>query len=148
MSTNNTDAGLKKQAIIGGSTNAFTSGLLNWFSVKDKESLLLTDDLISSTKQTIFSGAVPSAVILAFLITSLTYFKFKKTGKPAYFPKVFFMALRHAVFAFGAVTIVAILIQRYFGSLTLLPWQSVLVVAIISGIIGGTVDYLTKRELV
>ena len=82
------------------------------FNWTNRKAIYLTVDSISTTEHTVFSGAVVLAVSLAFILTSITYFTLKVPGKPAYFPKVFLLALKNAVFAFGLVTIAGILLQR------------------------------------
>lgn len=138
---------LRKEAIIGGSINGVINGTINWFSVKDKTSLLLTDNLISSTEHTVFAGAVPLAVSLAFILTSIAYFTTKMESKPGYFPKVFFLGLKHSVYAFGLVTIFALLLQRFAGSVSVSPIMAAGISAVIAGLVGAIVNYETKRAI-
>lgn len=146
MSTT-TNSALQKGAIVGGAINTFINGLIYWFKVKDKTSVLLTDDVISSTEHTVFSSAVPLATSLAFILTSIAYFTTKKAGKEPYFPKVFLLALKNAIFAFGTVTIGALLLQKYAGSITVSSLSATIITGIIAGIVAGLVDYLTKKDL-
>lgn len=136
-----------KGAVIGGVINATINGVSQWFKVKDQATLLLTDDRISSKIDTVFSGAVPQALISAFILTAVVYLISKIPNKPAYFPKIFFMSMRHAIFAFGAILIVAILVQRFLGSIYISPLESALIIGIISGLVSGTINYLTTREI-
>lgn len=140
-------ADLQKAALVGGLINAVINGLIYWFQVKDKSEVLLTDNLISSTEHTVFASAVPLATSLAFILSSIAYFSTKDPAKPPYFPKVFLLALKNAVFAFGIVTIFGILLQRYAGSIVVGPITATLITAIIAGFVAGIVDYLTKKEI-
>jgi hypothetical protein len=142
-----TYAHLRKDALIGGSINAIMNGVINWFSVKDHASLLLTQNLIDSTEHTVFAGAVPLAVSLAFILTSVAYFTTKVPGKPAYFPTYFFRALRHSIYAFGLVTIFAILLQRFAGSIEVTPLAAAAISGIIAGIVGSIVNFETRKSL-
>jgi hypothetical protein len=45
---------IKKSAIIAGGFNAVINGIINWFSVKDLDKVLVSDNLISSTEHTFF----------------------------------------------------------------------------------------------
>jgi hypothetical protein len=135
-----------KGALIGGAINAVINGVINWNSVKDKTEVMLTDNVISSTEHTVFAGAVPTAVSLAFILTSIAYFTWKG-NKPPYFPTVFFMAVKHAFFTFGVVVSVAIMIQRWFGSVMVSPMESAVITALVAGTISFFMNYLTHREL-
>jgi hypothetical protein len=148
MSTGNSLEELKKGAIVGGAINGVINGIINWFTVKDQSTLILTDNMISSTEHTVFAGAVPLAVSLAFILTSIAYFTTKAPNKPAYFPRVFLMALKHSFFAFGIVVAVAIMIQRYGGSISVTPFHSAIISGTIAALVGGIVNYLTSIELV
>lgn len=136
-----------KGAVIGGIINGIINGIIYWFQVKDKESVLLTQNEISSTEHTVFSGGVMLATSLAFILSTITYFTMKKENKPPYFPKVFLLALKNALFAFGAVTVVGVLVQKYLGSLSLSPIAATLTTALIATLVAGSIDYLTKKEL-
>lgn len=136
-----------KGAIINAVLNGIINGAIYWFQVKGSASVLLTDNLISSDKHTVFAGAVPLATSLAFILSSIAYFTVKKEGKPPYFPKVFLQAVKNAVFAFGTVTIIGILIQRYLGSIEVSTSVAVIITGIIAGVVAGIVDYMTKKDL-
>jgi hypothetical protein len=140
-------AHLRKDAIIGGSINAVLNGVINWFSVKDKTALLLTQNLIDSTEYTVFSGAVPLALTLAFIQTSMAYFTTKVPGKPSYFPTYFFRALRHSIYAFGLVTIFAILLQRFAGSIAVSPIAAAAISGFVAGLVGTIVNFETRKSL-
>lgn len=136
-----------KGAIIGGIINASMNGVKYWFAVRDETSVKLTDDLISSTENTVFAGAVPLATSLAFFLTSIAFLMSKIPGKPPYFPRVFLMAIKNAVFAFGIITIAAILLQRFAGSISVSPIIATIITAIISGLVAMTVNFLTQKDI-
>jgi len=147
MNTKITPTNIMKGAVIGGVINAIINGLKYWFEVRDETRVKLTDDLISSTENTVFAGAVPLATSLAFFLTSIAFFMSKIPGKPPYFPKVFLLAIKNAVFAFGIVTIVAILLQRFAGSISVSPIIATIITATISGLVAGTVNFLTQKDI-
>ena len=74
MNTEITSSNMIKGAVIGGFMNAIINGLKYWFSVRHETGVRLTHDLISSTENTVFSGAVPLATSLAFFLTSIAFF--------------------------------------------------------------------------
>lgn len=139
---------LLKGALLTGIINACINGIINWFSVRNLAEIPLTHDLISTNTNTVFSGVVSLATSLAFVLTTISYLTFKAANKPRYFPKVFFFALRNSFFVFGVVVAIATLVQRFAGTVMMNPFESALLSGIFAGIVGGTVDYLTKKELV
>lgn len=138
---------LRKDALIGGCINGIINGVINWFQVKGESSILLTNDAISSREHTVFSGAVPLAVSLAFILTSVAYFTSKKESKPPYFPKVFVLGLKHSAYAFGLVTIFALLLQRFVGSIAVSPVLAAGIAGLTAAIVGTIVNYETNRAL-
>ena len=136
-----------KGSLITAFINACINGTINWFSVRHSGDIPLTDDLISSRADTVFAGVVPLAVSLAFILTTISFLTFKVPNKPRYFPKIFLLALRNSFFVFGIVVAMAILVQYFAGTVIITPFQSALLSGVIAGVIGGTVDYLTKKEL-
>jgi hypothetical protein len=137
---------IKKGAFMNGIINAVINGAINWFTLdKSHPSVLLTQDSISSSEHTVFSGAVPLAVSLAFILSSIAYLTTKVADKPPYFPTYFLKALKHSVYAFGLVTIFAILLQRSVGSIAVSLPLAAVIAGIIAGIVAAIVDYETKK---
>jgi hypothetical protein len=141
----------KAQILMGawasGIINAFINGLINWFTMDKSRPLFLTQDRISSQMHTVFSSAVPLAVSLAFILSSIAFFTIKQQGKPPYFPKVFLMALKHSIYAFGVVTILALILQRFAGQVEVSYASGAIFAGIIAGITAGLVDYETKIKV-
>ena len=136
---------IKKDSIMAGVINATINGLIYLFTNAQGGNVLLTSDMISSTEHTVMAGAVPLAVSLAFILTSISYFIWKLPGKPAYFPVFFRMALKHSIFAFGLVVIFAVLLQRFAGSVHV----STLIASVITGFIANSEprDFHSRRKL-
>ena len=139
---------IKKGAAINGVVNAVINGIINWFILdKSHPTMLLTQDQISSSSHTVFSGAVPLAISLAFILTSIAFFQTKVDNKPSYFPTFFVKALKHSVYAFGLVVIFAILLQRYAGEVEVSLPLAAIIAGIIAGIVAAIVDFETKKSL-
>jgi putative flippase GtrA len=138
---------MRREAITGGLINGTMNGVINWYSFRDHASLFLTDNLIDSRAETVFAGAVPLAVSVAFILTSIAFFKTKQPGKPPYFPKVFLMALKHSVYAFGLVTIFAILLQRYAGSIEVTPVVAAVITGVVASLVATIVNFETRKSL-
>lgn len=148
MQQNLTKDNLTKGAIMGGLINAVINGLIYWFQVRGQDQVMLTDNSISSTEHTVFAGGVILAASLAFILSSVAYFTTKIPGKPPYFPTMFLMSLKNALFAFGAVTVLGVLIQRYAGTVFVSTTAATIITATLAGLIAGTVDFLTKQEII
>lgn len=138
---------LLKGALLTGAINACMNGTINWFSVRNLVEIPLTHDLISTKADTVFSGVVSLATSLAFILTTVSFLTSKVPNKPRYFPRVFFFALRNSFFVFGVVVAIAILVQRFAGTVMMTPLESALLSSLFAGMVGGTIDYLTKNEL-
>lgn len=147
MSNNNASNHLMIGAIINGAINAVINGIINYSTLDKGEPIYLTQDSISGSMHTVFAGAVPLAVSLAFILSTIAYFTTKKPGKPPYFPKVFLLALKHSVYAFGLVAIAGLLIQRSMGQVEVTPVMAAILAGIIAGIVAAVVDYETKKQL-
>jgi hypothetical protein len=140
---------IMKGAVINGVVNAVINGIINWFMLdKSHPTVLLTQDRISSSEHTVFAGAVPLAVSLAFILTSIAFFQTKMENKPPYFPAYFVKALKHSVYAFGLVTIFALLLQRLAGSIEVGLPVAAIIAGIIAGIVAAIVDFETKKTFI
>jgi hypothetical protein len=147
MASQGHSANMATAAVFTGVINAVINGIINWFQVKDKAELFLTVDSISTKEHTVLGGAVILATSLAIILTSIGYFTLKAPGKPAFFPKAFFLMLKNAFFTFGIITILSILLQRYAGSVSVTPVAAAIIVALIAGLVAGIMDFMTKKEL-
>lgn len=139
---------LIKGALMGGLINAVINGLIYWFQVKGQDQVMVTDNSISSTEHTVFAGGVILATSLAFILSSIAYFTTKIPGKQPYFPGAFLLSLKNALFAFGAVTVLGVLIQRTMGTMYVSPMTATLITALLAGVISIAVDYLTKQDII
>lgn len=142
-----THSEIKKGTLISAAANAVINGVINWFQLDKASKHFLTVDSITTTEHTVFSGAVTLAVSLAFILSSIAYFTVKDPSKPPYFPKVFLLALKHSVYAFGLVALSGMLLQRYAGSIEVGPIAAATIAGLIAGIVAGIVDYETKMQL-
>lgn len=149
MSTSTyTPASIWKGALVGGLINTFINGVINWFQVKDLDSVLVTDNLISTEAHTLFSGAVPLAVSLAFILSGVAYASTKVPDKPAYFPRYFLKSLQYAFSAFGMVVTLGVLWQRWMGSMEISPITAAIWAGIIAGVVSVIVNLMVVTDLV
>lgn len=127
--------------------NTLINGVINWFTLDKSVSIPITRDAISSTEHTVFSGAVPLAVSLAFILSTVAYFTVKNPNKPPYFPTIFGLAIKHSIYAFGLVVLMGLLWQRFMGSIEVTALTAAMITGAIAGLCGGLVDYEVKKTL-
>jgi hypothetical protein len=139
---------INKGAITGGVINAVINGIINWFQVRNLDQVLVTDNLISSEQHTLFSGAVPLAVSLAFILSGIAYATTKVPEKPKYFPKYFVKSLWYAFATFGIVVTLGVLWQHFIGSVSISPVAAAVWAGIIAGIVAAVVNYKIVSDLV
>jgi hypothetical protein len=142
----------KKNIIIGsviaGTINLVINATRYWFAMKESyPTIYLTQNSIDSEIPTVFSKAVPLAVSLSFFVTSIAFLTTKMEHKPSYFPGYFLKALKHCVFAFGLVTIFAVLFQKYVGEIEVTHLTASIITGIVSAGVAIMVDYETKTSL-
>jgi hypothetical protein len=144
---------IRHEALAGALANAVINGAINFFMLRGKAPHLMTVDSIGTTEHTVFGGAVPMAVILGAIVSSITFFTFRKKARgmelaPAdrlarpYFPWGFGQVVTNALVIFGLVVSLGVLWQRFAGSVAV----STLVAAAFTGLVAGfTAWYCTSR---
>ena len=133
--------------MISGVISGILNCIINWFQVNTNEIILLTQDSITSDQNTVIGASVALAVSMAFMLTTISFFTSKVQNKPPYFPKVFFLAVKHSIFSFGVILILGVLIQNFFGSIQLSRMGSALTTGLIAWIVAFIVNYETKKTL-
>ena len=134
-------------AVISGGINAVINGIIHWFQVKGQSLISVTVDSISNKEHTVMGSAVILAFMLSFIIACISWFTYKESGKPNFFPRGFFLILKNAFFLFGVFVTIAILWQRFAGTVEVTPFIAAVIVGLIAGVVAGMTDYLTKNEL-
>jgi hypothetical protein len=133
---------LIKDSIVGGVANLVINGGIQFFMLRGETPLPLSVDSITNEEHTVLGAAVPLAISLAVILTVITYFTLKE-AKPPFFPKVFWMVLQHGFFTFGVITALAVLWQRYVGTVEVGLWPAVLITGLIAGVVSAVINYLT-----
>lgn len=136
-----------KDALVAGLTTFVVDGIIQFFSLRGETPIAITVDSITNTQHTVFGSSVALALLLAVIMTIINYFKIKGPKVP-FFPAVFLLMIRHGFFAFGVFTTIAVMWQRWFGTIEVGLFPAVLMVAFIAGIVSATVNYLTIERCV
>lgn len=133
---------LLKGATTTGVVNAIVNGVIQYFILRGTAPIPVSVDSISNTEHTVLGAAVALAVTLAMILTAVSYFKIKAERVP-FFPTAFLLVLKHGFFTFGVVVAIAVLWQRFVGTIEVSLLPAVIWIGVIAGIISAIVEYLT-----
>ncbi|MDN6291542.1 MAG: hypothetical protein L0J35_00550 [Tetragenococcus halophilus] len=136
---------LIKGALVTGVINAVINGGIQYFFLKDKKSISISVDSITNTEETVLGTTVTLAITLAMILTLVAYFGIKEKKAPFY-PTAFWLTIKHGFFTFGVITSLAVLWQRYAGTVDVSLVSALIIIGVIAGIVSGIVNYLTLKE--
>ena len=138
------DSKIFKGATISGISNGVINGAIQWFLLRANTSLPLSVDGITNDQQTVLGTAVPLAVSLAMILTVIAYLTLK-APKRSFLPSGLWLTIKHGIFVFGLIVAGAVVWQRTMGSVTVSLTTAVVVLAVVSGVVGAVVNYMTIR---
>ena len=136
---------LVKGAVITGVINAIINGGIQYFFLKDLEVIPISVDAITNDIPTVLGTAVSLAISLSILLTVVAYFTIKEKKVP-FFPKAFWLTIKHGFFTFGVITSLSVLWQKNMGTVNVSLVTALLIIGIIAGIISAIINYLTLKE--
>lgn len=134
-------------AILTGVINAIINGGIQYFFLKGKAPIAISVDSITNTDETVLGTAVTLAITLSMILTVVAYFNIKEK-KVAFFPTAFWSLIKHGFFTFGVITSLAVLWQRYAGTVEVSLMTALVIIGVIAGIVSGVVNYLTIKACV
>ncbi len=135
-------ASILKGAVVSGAINALINGAIQALMLRGATSIPLSVDSISAGAHAVFASAVPLAVSLAVILTVVAYWTLKTPKKP-FVPTALWLAIKHGVFAFGAIVAAAVVWQRAFGTVEVSVATAVFILGVIAGLVAGVVNYMT-----
>lgn len=152
--SSNANNAIRKEAIISGLINAVVNGVIGWLMFRGKDVVPLTVDTISAHEKTVFSTGVMTAFMLSVILGAIAFFNFSKKARsqrlasPELVNRPFFFfgvrtILFFALFAFGTAALVALFIQKFLGTILVLP----VVAAILLGLIAGVAAWFTNAAV-
>ncbi len=144
-SQNNID--LLKGAIITGIINAFINGGIQYFFLKGKDAIPISVDSITNNDETVLGTAVVLAITLSMILTLVAYFGIK-SKKALFFPTTVWLTLKHGFFTFGVLTSLAVLWQKYMGTVEVSLVAALIIIGVIAGVVSGVINYLTLKRSV
>ncbi|TXD47211.1 hypothetical protein [Polaribacter sp. IC073] len=139
----------KDKLIKGAITNGVINGIINvgiqYFLLKESAPIAISVDSITNTAHTVLGEAVFLAITLALITTIIGYFTIKEEKVP-FFPTAFWLTIKHGFFTFGVVTSLAVLWQKYFGTVEVSLITALFIIGAIASIVAGVVNYLTLKS--
>jgi hypothetical protein len=136
---------IQKESLISAGANLVINAGINAWMLAGKGPHLLTVDSIGSSEHTVFGSAVPLAVTLSLILSTITFHTFRKKATamglaPAsllerpYFWFGLKQALSAAFVMFGVAVAAGVLWQRLFGTLTVPTGVAALIAGIFAGV--------------
>lgn len=152
------NAFIQKNALMSGVINAVINGVIGWFMFRQKDALPLTVDTISAPEKTVFSTGVMTAFILSLILGTIAFFTFSKKAKTFQVPwpelldrPFFFFGVRtvlfYSLFAFGTAALVALFLQKFFGTILVTPLMGGILLGIIAGIASWFINAAVMKAM-
>lgn len=140
-----TKSKLIKGAFATGLINTAINAVFQYFMLKDKVSIPISVDEITNSTETVLGTAVILAITLSMILTLVAYFGIKEE-KARFWPTTFWLTLKHGFFTFGVLTSLAVLWQKYMGTVEVSMLSAVLIIGLIAGVVSGVINYLTLKQ--
>lgn len=136
-----------KGVLVAALITFIIDGVIQFFKLKGKAPIAVSVDSITNDADTILGSSVILAIALAMIMTVINYLKIKEKKVP-FFPHVLWLMFKHGFFTFGVITALAVVWQRYVGSIEVGLIPGVLIIALIAGIVSGVINYLTLERCI
>ena len=135
-------ATLLKGAAISGLANAVINGAIQAFLLAGKGPVAISTGAIGTAEHPVLGGAVMLATSLAMIMTAIGHLTLKVPKRP-FLPDGLWLVVKHGMFAFGAVVTLAVLWQRFAGTVLVSVPTAVMVLALIAGVVAAVVQAIT-----
>lgn len=129
-------------AVLTGIINAIINGGLQYFFLKDHDVIPISVDSITNNEKTVLGTAVMLSITLAMILTVVGYFTLKEE-KVEFFPTALWITIKHGFFTFGIITSLAVLWQKYMGTVEVSLVSAIVIIGVIAGIVSAFIQYLT-----
>jgi hypothetical protein len=142
---------------VSAGINGAINAAIAWHGFRGSAAVPLSMDSIGSPGVTALGNAAPVAFSLTFIITCITFFVFRaaarKSGRAptvaglAFFPDGLRIALSNTLLVFGGFVAIAVLWQRFAGTVSVGPVAATLVVAAVAALATAIAETRTRREM-
>lgn len=143
----NANSKLLKGAVLTGIINAVINGGIQYFFFKGHDAIPISVDAITNSEETVLGTAVVLAITLSMILTLVAYFGIKEKKAP-FWPTTFWLTIKHGFFTFGVLTSLAVLWQKYMGTVEVSLVSALIIIGVIAGIVSGFVNYLTLKACI
>jgi hypothetical protein len=144
--------------LVGGLINGVINGAIAWSAFKGSAQVPLSMDSISAPGITALGNAATVVFALTFILATITFFTFRaaarKSGSApsaltgqAYWPQGLGIALRNTLLAFGSFVMLAVLWQRFVGTLLVGPLAATAVVGAVAMAATMFAEWRTRGEM-
>ena len=144
---------IRKEAAISAGANLAINAAIQAWLLRGKGPHPMTVDSIASPAHTVFGSAVPLAVILGIVVSSITWFAFRRKAAALGLAPAerlarpyFFFGLRQALGAalalFGGVVAAGVLWQRFFGTVEI----STAAAALFAGLVAAAASWVAATR--
>lgn len=142
----------------GSLINGAINGAISWSAFNGMAQVPLSVDSIASPGITALGNAATVAFSLTFVVASTTFFALRAAARKAeapppsltalrYWPTGLGIALRNTLLVFGGFVALAVLWQRFVGTLLVTPLVATLVVALVATVAAALAEWRTRREM-
>lgn len=144
--------------LAGGAVNGAINGAIAWSAFKGSAQIPLSMDSIAAPGITALGNAATVVFALTFIFTTITFFTYRAAARKsgiappglaalAYWPQGLRIALLNTLLSFGGFVALAVLWQRFVGTLVVGPLGASLLVGLVA--MGATVvaEWRTRREM-
>ena len=148
-----TEQAILKKSLINSLINGTINAAINWHSFAKQDAVAISLDNISNRQTTVLGQGVLMALTLSVVITAINFSAFKKVLQKAdggrEFPHRFWpwgarLAVHHSLTAFGATMILAVLWQRFVGTIMVSPVAATAIVFLIAG---GLIFHVSRSTM-
>lgn len=149
---------IRKEAAASAAINFALNAAINAWMLQGKGPHTLTVDSITAKTHTVFSSAVPLALMLSVILATITFHTFRKKALTLSLAPAgrlsrpyFFFGLRHALstalFMFGAVVAAGVIWQRFAGSVEVSTPVAATITGLVAGVSAAYAIVTTSRAL-
>lgn len=149
-------ADLVKKSMISAVINGVINAAISASAFFKHELVPITLDHISNQEVTVFGEGVMLALLLSLILTGVNYMTFskdlRKANEGASFPHPFWpwgakLAVRNGITAFGAAMVIAVIWQRFIGTVMVSPLAATLIMFIIAFLLVFYVSMATMEAM-
>lgn len=147
-----------RDGFVGGAINGLINGAIAWSAFKGMPQVPLSVDSISAPGITALGNAATVVFSLTFILTTITFFTYRSTARKsgiapkglteqAYWPQGLGIALRNTLMGFGAFIAMAVLWQRFAGTLVVGPLAATVIVGAVAMAATMFAEWRTRGEM-